>query len=408
MILLPIGTDAPRRMTPTVNYALITINAVAFILFNLLAQSGGSRLMVMREHLTLWPGSPELFQFLTYQFLHAGWLHILGNMWFLYLFGNPVNGKMGNVPYLFFYLAGGVFAGLGFAVTGSQNPIVGASGAIAAVTTAYLVLYPRSTIRLFYWFFVFIGDIEVGSILMIAGKMIVWDNIISANVQTGGVPSNIAYEAHLAGYAFGFAATLFMLVTRALPRDPFDILAVWSRYRRRREFVSVFAQPQFSGPAAEPVQKGGGWALPRARPVSGSSSSEIDKLREQISRAVDRFELPEAVTLYRQLIEKEPGQVLSRSNQLDVANQLTADGDFPLAAQAYERFLERYSSGTTADHVRFLLGVIYSRHLKEYAKAVHYLQLCRPQLSDKGMIEQCDYWLQVAKAHDQPASNPKD
>lgn len=403
MILLPIGTDAPLKRTPIVNYVLIGLNAICFVLFNLLGQAGhNGRLLVLQQYWTLWPDSPELYQFLTYQFLHANWWHILGNMWFLYLFGNPVNSKMGNIPYLFFYLAGGVFAGLGFALTGANAPVVGASGAIAAVTTAYLVLYPRSTIRLFYWFFLFMDTIEVGSMLMIAGKMIVWDNMLLPNLQTNAAQQGVAYEAHLAGYAFGFAAALFMLLIRALPRDPFDILSLWNRYRRRREFVSVFAEPEFRGPIVDPAKgsTGGGWAFPRARPAgSSASSSEIDQLREQISRAVDRFETTEAARLYRQLIQKDPNQTLSRSNQLDVANQLTAEGDFPLAVQAYERFLERYPNGTTADHVRFLLGVIFARHLKDYAKAVHYLQLCRPQLSDKGMIEQCDYWLQVAKEH---------
>ncbi len=318
MLLLPIGTDAPRKQRPTVNYALIAINCAVFLLLDVLAKAAGmGRLLELKNDWMLWPGSPLLYQFITYQFLHANWWHILGNMWFLYLFGNAVNSKMGNITYLFFYLAGGVFAGLGFSLTTQQGPILGASGAIAAVTTAYLVLYPRTTIRLFYWIFFFVGDFEIGSILMIAGKLILWDNVIAARIQTGYGHETVAYEAHLAGYTFGFAAALFMLLVHALPRDPFDIMALWGRWRRRRQFASIFAEPEFHGPVVEETgtSSGGGWAFPKARPASQVASSEIDRLREQISRSISQFNMAEAARLYREMLKEDPEQVLSRSNQ---------------------------------------------------------------------------------------------
>ncbi len=250
MFLLPIGNNAPMRERPTVNYVLIAINAVFFALFYVLAHMpGGQELAQIRDGMILYPQSPYLFQFITYQFLHAGWAHIIGNMWFLYLFGNAVNSKMGNAPYLFFYLAGGVFAGIGFALTGTQNPVLGASGSIAAVTTAYLVLFPRTTVRLFYWFLVFMGDLEVGSMLLIVGKMIVWDNIITADLLTSpGADRAIAYEAHLSGYAFGFVATLLMMLVGALPRDTFDIVALWNRWKRRREFAGIYSDSPLGRP----------------------------------------------------------------------------------------------------------------------------------------------------------------
>lgn len=406
-LILPIGTDAPQRRRPTVNYALIAVNALAYVVFNILAagslQGGhaeGSYLLEVKNNLILWPDSPLLHQFLTYQFLHANWWHIIGNMWFLYLFGNPVNSKMGHVPYLFFYLAGGVFAGLGFSLMEINNPVVGASGAIAAVTTAYLVLYPRSTIRLFYWVFLFIGDLEVGSILMIVGKMIVWDNILMADMGSEG--RSVAYEAHLAGYAFGFVAALLLLAARALPRDPFDILALWSRWRRRAQFATIFREPEFRPPVAEPARNvREALRMPTARPASGPYN-EIDRLRSEISLAVDNFDLPKAARLYRELLALDPNQALSRSNQLDVANQLTSEGDFTRAVQAYERYLERYPKDSTARHVQFLLGVICARHLKDYPKAVQHLEACRCDLTDPGMIDQCRYWLEVAKDQGSP------
>ena len=217
MILIPIGTDAPLRRRPVVNYAIIAINVAAYLLFNVLAQRFRlSELIALKRDMMLWPGSPTIWQFLTYQFLHADILHLLGNMWFLWLFGDPTNSKMGDLPYLLFYLAGGVFAGFGFALTETELPCLGASGSIAAVTTAYLVFFPRSVVRMFYWIFWFIGDFHVGSMPLIIGKMILWDNIVAMRLQSGGLVT-VAYEAHLAGYAFGFLGGLLLLLIFFLP-----------------------------------------------------------------------------------------------------------------------------------------------------------------------------------------------
>jgi membrane associated rhomboid family serine protease len=407
MILFPIGTDAPLKNRPTVNHTLVLLNIGIFLLFNVLGRTPGGRgLAQARDVMILYPASPDLYQFITYQFLHAGWLHILGNMWFLWLFGNPVNGKMGNVPYLFFYRAGGVFAGVGFCLTELHNPVLGASGSIAAVTTAYLVLFPRSVVRLFYWFFVFVGDLEIGSMPLIIGKMIIWDNIITTDLLTGPGPQRqIAYEAHLSGYAFGFIAALLMLLIRALPRDPFDILSLWDRWKRRREFAGFYGRSAATGePGPAAHQAGGpyGWVAAGPSPSLPADVRErISDLRGQISQAIDRFDLAAASKSYRQMIQLDPNQVLARTNQLDVANQLTAEGDYPLAAAAYEKFLERYSGGTTAQHVRFLLGVIYARHLRNYPKAIECLESCRRELTDANMVRQCDYWLEAARSQGQ-------
>ena len=89
-------------------------------------------------------------------------MHIAGNMLFLYIFGNNVNDKMGHVGYLAFYLAGGIIAGTCFMLTEpSAAALVGASGAIAAVSGAYLILFPQSLVTIFYWLFISIGRVEI-------------------------------------------------------------------------------------------------------------------------------------------------------------------------------------------------------------------------------------------------------
>ncbi|MCH9058338.1 MAG: rhomboid family intramembrane serine protease, partial [Planctomycetes bacterium] len=203
-MLIPIRTKTDLRLTPYANYAVIGINVCVFFVFHfVLARSSVGKSLL--AELSFQSGRPSLYQFVSYQFLHADTWHLLGNMLFLWVFGNSVNAKMGHLPYLLFYLAGGIFAGTGYAFIGSLDEVgggylVGASGSIAAVTTAYLVLFPRSHITFIYIFF-FIGKIDLPSMLIIVFKIVLWDNIIAPNWGGAG---NVAYSAHLCVYTFGF------------------------------------------------------------------------------------------------------------------------------------------------------------------------------------------------------------
>ena len=125
-------------------------------------------------------------------------------MFFLYLFGNNVNDELGHVSYLCFYLGGGVFSAVGHILLnfGTATPILGASGAIAAVTGAYLVLFPKTLITIIYWFLFFIDTIDIPALWFIGLKMIILDNVIARYTP------NVAYDAHLAGYAFGIIVSI--------------------------------------------------------------------------------------------------------------------------------------------------------------------------------------------------------
>src|SRR4030043_443760 len=126
-MLLPIRTSIQPRRTPYANYALVAVNVAIFLLsyFPHVETLGGEA-----EYLRHWanqfvldprPGHLFLWQFVSYAFLHAGFMHIAGNMFFLYLFGNNVNDKLENIGYLSFYLAGAVFSGIGHMLIGGGN-----------------------------------------------------------------------------------------------------------------------------------------------------------------------------------------------------------------------------------------------------------------------------------------------
>jgi membrane associated rhomboid family serine protease len=136
-------------------------------------------------------------------FMHAGWLHIIGNMVFLWAFGPEIEDAMGRFHYLAFYLLGGIVAMLAQVVGSGYStvPCLGASGAIAAVMGAFIVMYPRDRIRSIVWIVIIVRVTYIPAVLLIG----IWFLIqlvnvgMVANVKTGGV----AYLAHVGGFAFG-------------------------------------------------------------------------------------------------------------------------------------------------------------------------------------------------------------
>lgn len=353
-MILPIRTDSPLRSTPWMNWMLILANALVFFMEMLYPD--------IRMRYVLSPRDPHLTHYFTYAFLHEGWAHIIGNMLFLYIFGNNVNDKLGNLGYLAFYLAGGVFAGIGYVVTQSlPNPVLGASGAVAAVTGAYLVLFPRSSITIIYFFYL-IGTFEIPSIYFIA-FFFLKDLFFSFTESTG-----VAHTAHVGGTLFGFVVGLSLLMVRLLPRDQFDILALAGRWNKRRQYQSMVRQG-FDPFGHSTVAKDS------RRPEVDAAARQAYQLRGQITEALYRNDLAQAAQVYLQLLAFDPQQVLSRQAQLDVANQLAHQQLYPQAAAAYEQFLRHYPNQDQAGQVQLMLGLIYSRYLQQYDKAREHLNL---------------------------------
>ena len=384
-MILPIRTSIRPRRTPYTNYALIAVNVIIFLLtyWPHIDSAGIERaLRPWAQFFQLIPARPDHWQFVSYAFLHGSYMHIIGNMFFLYLFGNNVNDKLGHIGYLCFFLAGAVFSGIGHQVLNSSSyiPTIGASGAVAAVTGAYLVLFPQTLITVLYWFF-FIGTIKVPALYFIALKMILIDNIIAQYTP------HVAYDAHLAGYAFGITALLALLATRLIGTSSFDLWAMlkqWNRRRRYRDVVSGGFDP-FTGKTRT--------RRIRVKEVKSPAQQQKDEksteLRNDISRRITEHNLPAAAELYLQLMEHDSEQILPRQNLLDIANQLAGDNRHAEAAQAYERFLTHYSNYEYAEQVELMLGILYCRYLDQRELAVKHLQTAAKKLSDPGQLKLC-------------------
>jgi len=209
--MFPIGDDdTSRRTAPVVTYALIALN----LLFFFVELSGGDSFIqqwsVVPRRLLANPGAdfPTIF---TSMFMHAGWLHLGGNMLYLWIFGDNVEDSFGHLKFLIFYLLCGIAATaaqLAFSA-GSNVPNLGASGAIAGVLGAYILLFPRGQVRVLMGR----GVIPMPALVVI-GLWIVLQFVsgigsISNTAETGGV----AYMAHIGGFVAGFVLTFLFRAT---------------------------------------------------------------------------------------------------------------------------------------------------------------------------------------------------
>jgi membrane associated rhomboid family serine protease len=390
MILLPIRTSIWPRRTPYANYLLIILNVLAFLITYgphremLQGQIVSVPVHAWAKHFMLTPAQPHPWQFISYAFLHGGWMHIVGNMFFLYLFGNNVNDKLGHIGYLAFYLAGGVFSGIGHTLIHLQSgiPTLGASGAVAAVTGAYLALFPQTMITVFYWLFFFIGATDVPALYFIGLKMILIDNIIIRYTP------NVAYDAHLAGYAFGIAASVFLLATGLVKGSGLDLWAMIKRWNRRRQYRDVTSSgyDPFTGqPVSKPIKS----RELKKTPAQLQHEQKVEKLRKEISKRISQRNLPAAAALYLELMSIDSEQILPRQHLLDIANQLASDNRPAESARAYEQFLDHYSSYEFAEQVELMVGILYSRYLHKPEQAAKHLQAAVEKLSDPGQLKMC-------------------
>ncbi len=380
LIILPIRTNIKSIRTPYANYGLIALNVLIFALYSPWGMPKVFGPWV--DTFSLVPLQPRIWQFVTYAFLHANLWHILGNMFFLYLFGNSVNDKLGHIGYLCFYLAGAVFSGIGHVLI-TDYSVLGASGAVAAVTGAYLVLFPQTLITVFYWLIFYIDTIEIPALGFIGFKLIVWDNIIERNIP------GIAHGADLSGYAFGILTMLCLLSVGIISHSGFDLWSMLRQWNRRRAYRDAVAG------GYDPFTAQDYWSKKViAKEVKKTETElrrdeEIARVRGEIAASIAQHNLALAADGYLRLMELDREQILPRQHLLDIANQLASQGRQQEAAMAYESFLVHYAKYEYRDQVELMLGLLYSRYLNKPDLAVKYLQSAAQKLSNQAQLKMC-------------------
>lgn len=384
-MIIPIKTDYRMTHTPWVNYAIVGLNIALFVV----GYHGGATGKV--QWLLLNPLVPQMHQFFSSMFLHADWMHLLGNMVFLWVFGNAVNDRFGHLGYLMFYLAGGLLAGIGYVLLGGTAPVLGASGAIAAVTGAYLLLLPRARVTLLM-FLPWIIPFEISSLYFLLFQVVynVWMSFAASGGQfaSGGV----AFTAHSAGYAFGIGVSAFLMAIKALPRDPYDMLNLLRTWRRRHSYRQMVQQGYDPYNYVNPNLKTSPSQWVNTRTVETAVPSTTQAMEFELRRAIgemlEHHDLAGAADKYLDLVHIADDAVLPRQQQLDIANQLMASERYPAAADAYERFLKAY--GSQYEHVGdiyLMLGLVYGRYLHQYDRARKMLEMASEKLSDPRKLD---------------------
>ncbi|MFT6024374.1 MAG: membrane associated rhomboid family serine protease [Ascidiaceihabitans sp.] len=216
--MLPIRDHNPSGRTPYVTFALMAANILIFLSY------GMAEISTVNAVYYEWAMIPArisfgegYYTFVTSMFLHGGWMHLAGNMLFLWIFGDNIEDEMGHIPYLIFYLATGILAGLVQYLTATQSgvPTVGASGAIAGVMGGYLLLYPKAKIDILLILIVFFRIFPIPAwIMLMAWFAMQFFGGWGADPDTGGV----AYWAHAGGFVAGIILAVPIWLKRGATR----------------------------------------------------------------------------------------------------------------------------------------------------------------------------------------------
>ena len=225
--MIPFRDDVPSRTVPITTILLIIVNVLVFLYQLTLSQVGLEQFFMMNGVIpgridlatdapvaSLLDTTRTLFSSL---FLHGGWLHLLGNMWYLWIFGDNVEDRMGHLRFLFFYAFCGLVAGIAHILFNLSSPVpsIGASGAVAGVLGAYLLSYPFARVRTLIPLFLIWPIVELPALIVLGSWFVL--QIIHGTAALGGgeLAGGIAWWAHVGG----FVAGMLMIGAFARPLD---------------------------------------------------------------------------------------------------------------------------------------------------------------------------------------------
>jgi membrane associated rhomboid family serine protease len=268
--MFPIYDDNPRQNLPIVTWSLMAVSIAVWLWQAQLGPDGMQEAVFslgfipailfgqtsLSPELTVVPAWATIF---TSMFMHGSWMHVGGNMLYLWIFGDNVENSMGRFRYLIFYLLTGVAAAMGQALSapGSQIPMVGASGAISGVLGAYLLLHPRANVRTLIFFFPFIRLIYIPA-LVVLGLWFVMQ--VLGGLSTPGDQGGVAFWAHAGGFVAGAAL---------IPFFKFAHVRLWASAHSRAFKVE---KPAGLADVASPRGPSGGWRTAPRRPSDGPAS----------------------------------------------------------------------------------------------------------------------------------------
>lgn len=384
-MVIPLGDEPNPRGVPVVTYGLILVNVLVYLFISLplslvapdandprLAEYLDTVLRALPEGVSpravldrvsaydlftfTWgyrPVDPSLVTLVTAMFLHGGFLHLAGNMLFLWIYGDNVEHRLGALPFLFWYLVTGAAATLFHAwfFPTSPLPLVGASGAISGVLGFYFVWFPHNRVRLWIWLFPWFADVVLVPARIVLGLYLVVENLLPFVLIRELGATGVAYGAHIGGFLAG-------------------LLVAWGSERR-----ATMTQPRAYRRAASSAATRGGSVAPGR------------VLRDLLTEG--RF--ADAAALYFSLPAAATRRILSPDDSLALAEWLRASGHLDAAVIVYQRHLRDYPLGPGAAEAHAGLGLIQLHALDQPAAAYqHFVEALEldPSPSTEAVVRQ--------------------
>lgn len=226
--MIPLRDTQEIRIFPIVTILIIFVNSLIFVVMYFTATAAPNpslqfasffnRYGLVPYEITtgklIYPSiKPIWLSFISSIFLHGGWTHLIGNMWFFWIFGNNIEDYMGSIPFVFFYLIGGIIASFVQILTDpvSTVPVIGASGAIAAVMGAYFYLFPTSKIKSLVFLFYFFTFVEIPAFIF----LLLWFIMqLFSGFASFSSATSVAVWAHVGGFVFGFLIAVILKASR--------------------------------------------------------------------------------------------------------------------------------------------------------------------------------------------------
>ena len=422
--MIPLGTDRPLDRRAIVTPILVLANIVVFLGLALAGLGGDAAAQqaaeIKRAGMVIGGEDFRWYQLVTSAFLHADWMHLLGNMVFLWAFGRAVEDRMGHIGFSALYLAGAVIPAGIHALSGPEQvplvadgvivayatqhiPALGASAAISAVTGAFLAFFPRTRIRVLNLIFV-IGLFNVPSWWFISLQVVL--NLFGA---FGAGDSGVGYGAHLAGYAVGLVIAMILLWLKLVPRESYDLFSMIRQAKRRSEFraaaseTQARAQRRVGAPAAAHRRNK---ARPEAEPPESPADRELTAARADIAAGIEQGDLDAASRAYLRFAKaaesglKDRRGVLRKDHLEAVASHMYRQQQYAPAAEAFARYTAYYPDDRDTPTIRLLLGRVLSEALGKPDEAARHYERAARDLSDPELRETAQAELEaLIKAH---------
>lgn len=387
MLLLPIRTDRPRIRPAYLTLALITVNTLVQVLARVLPKLDPFRfgpvpfdvhyqgrlihvpMPWMIHHFGLWGNHPTVLTMFSHQFVHADELHLLGNMLFLWIFGSLIEDVLRPWGLAALYLGGGLMAGfsqiamatlMGYDVA---VPLVGASGAIAAIMGLFALRFYKTRIEIFWWFFVK-GSFWVQSIWALG----VWVGleVLEGLVSTG---HGVAHWAHVGGFFAGLLAAPFLGSVSAAKREYFtDDPETNVEYIRRHEQVTAAERALKADPQNVALMRKVAIALRRA----GEYEEATRAYERCVYRLVTLGQLDQAALLYLELLQYNDSVLFPPEIQLKLAVQLEST-QVALAFNYYQYLFAHYPMRSEGEYSLLRLATLYGEYYRQPQEALRCL-----------------------------------